>query len=131
MPEDHDANLFPLDALTHTRTEIANSDLSKIRKRILLLMMLIPEGEYTTVSAIKECMNQRFQPTGTSNIYGALDSNIWDDVPVHRVMDSGGGSCLSSQQSPAVGEEESRYLLWLEGVRFDKNGRALGAAFRF
>ena len=76
-------------------------------------------------------MNERFQPTGRSNISGALESNLWDDVPVHRVMDSGGGSCLSSQQSPGVGEEESRYLLLQEGVRFDKNGRALGAAFRF
>ena len=132
IPEDYDAKLFPLDEtlLSHTRTEIANSDLTRIRKRILLLVTLVPEGRYTTVSEIKEVMNQHFQITGRKHIFGALEGNLWDDVPVHRVMDCG-GLCLSSRQSPAVGGEESRYLLLQEGVRFDKIGRALGAAFRF
>ena len=82
-------------------------------------MTLVPEGDYTTVSAIKDYMNQHSQPTGRNNLFLALENTEWDDVPVHRVMDFGGGSCLgSSQQSPVVNEEESRYLLLQEGVRF-------------
>ena len=133
IPEDMDARLYPLDELSDVRTDIESSALSRQRKRILLLVTLVPEGEYTTVAAIKECMNDHFQRTGRDHVIGALEKNVWIGVPVHRVMDSGYGSCLGGGgQSVAVGDEmDSRMLLAEEGVRFDKNGRALGPAFRF
>lgn len=126
-----DQRLHPLDELSALRDDIANSNLSKLQKRILLLVTLVPEGRYTTVAAIKDCMNGHFQATGQGQVVGALEKSLWDDVPVHRVINYGGGFCLCSNPVPAVDEKESRILLAEEGVRFDKNGRDLGAAFRF
>ena len=126
-----DQRLYPLDELSALRAEIASSSLSVLRKRVLLLVSLVPEGRYTTVATIKDCMNHHFEATGQAQIIGALEKNLWDDVPVHRVINYGGGTCLSSNPVPAVDEEESMLLLAEEGVRFDKNGRALGSAFRF
>ena len=128
-----DARLFPLDELSEVRDEIDSSDLSRQRKRILLLVTLLPEGEYTMVAVIKDCMNNHFQLTGGHHVIGALEKNVWLGVPVHRVMDSGYGSCMGGGgQTIAVGDEmDSRMLLAEEGVRFDKNGRALGSAYRF
>lgn len=66
MPEDKDDRLFRQDSLQTVREGIATSDFSKQRKRILLLVTLVPEGAYTTVTAIKDCMNDHSQLTGKS-----------------------------------------------------------------
>ncbi|KAL8846397.1 MAG: hypothetical protein Q9221_008510 [Calogaya cf. arnoldii] len=55
-----DALLQPSDNLSPLPSAIASSQLSKLRKRVLLLMTLVPEGRYTTAAAIKDAMNSRF-----------------------------------------------------------------------
>ena len=132
IPEDPDDRLFPQDSLRTVREEIATSDFSKQRKRILLLVTLVPEGAYTTVTAIKDCMNENFQLTGNSQILSAVRANIWDEVKTYRIVDFTENSCLGGGgQRNVLEEENGSVLLAQEGVRFDKNGRALGAAFRF
>lgn len=131
IPEDMNARLYPLDELSAVRAEIAASDFSTQRKRVLLLVTLVPRGSYSTVAAIKDCMNENFQWTGRGAILSALGKNEWEDVPVHRVMDFGSGSCLSGTQSNVLDGQGGRALLWDEGVKLDKRGRARGAAFRF
>ena len=90
IPEDLDDRLFPQDGLRTVREEIAISDFSKHRKRILLPFILVPEGAYTTVTAIKDCMNEHFQPTGKSQILNAFRANIWDEVKTCRILDFAG-----------------------------------------
>lgn len=96
VPEDIDARLHPLDNLSQLRASIANSRLSKQRQRVLLLVKLVPKGRYTTVAVVEECMNIHFQPAGRVHVVGALQKNVWEDVPVHRVVDFGEESCLAS-----------------------------------
>lgn len=100
-----DGRLHPLDDLSQLRASITSSALSKQRQRVLLLVTLVPKGRYTTVAVIKESMNIHFQPTGRVHVVGALQENVWEDMPVHRVVDFGEGSCLASGTLAAVGDE--------------------------
>ena len=126
-----DAHLRPLDELSIVRAEIDNSDLSKLAKRVLLLVTLVPEGRYTTVTAIRECTHRHFQTTGKMQVLNALERNVWSDVPAHRVMGVGGGGDLVSDRFVVVDEEENKALLAREGVKLDRIGRVRDAAFCF
>ena len=127
-----DARLYPLDELSDVRADIDSPDLSRQRKRTLLSSTWVPEGEYTTVAAIKDRTNHQFSADRETSCDWEAGEECWVEVPVHRVMDSGYGSCLGpGGQSVAVCDEmDSRMLLAEEGVIFDKNGRALDPAFR-
>lgn len=134
-----DARLHPLDHLSQLRASITSSALSKQRQRVLLLVTLVPKGRYTTVAVIKVCMNIHFQPTGRVHVLGALQKNVWEDVPVHRVVDFGEGLCLASGARAAVGDEvealdcmrpSSNEFRTRAVTRLIERGEAPGVAFR-
>ena len=43
-------------------------------------------------------MNEHFQVAGRMQIVNALEKCVWDDVPIHRVVDLGGGACMTCVQ---------------------------------
>ena len=126
-----DDRLFRQDSLQTVREDIATSDSSEQRKRILLLVTLVSEGAYPTVTAIKDCANEYIQPAGRSQILSALNANIWHEVRTYRISDFAENSSLGGRQQKVLERENGSDLLAQEGVRFDKNGRALGPAVRF
>lgn len=130
IPEDMDARLHLLAELSQVRIEIDNSD-----SRCLATHPSSRDYDPGLMyyCGLVERFRERVFPAGRQNhVRGALESDRWDEVPVHRVVDKGGGSCLSSlDQAPVVDEEESGESLVQEGLRSDENCKAMGGAFRF
>lgn len=119
------------EASNELRAAVEASGLSKLAQHVLLLVSQVPVGHYTTLTALKEWYSQSYHMTPKSHIASALRKNVFaPDVPDHRVVDSNGGiGRFIDWGDHGEHWEVRREMLAEEGMRFDKNGRLLGASF--
>lgn len=111
----------------------ADTPLSNLARRVLLLTAQVPKGRYTTYAALADFYMDTWDMTSRKNVGAVLKKNEWLSlIPSHRVLAKNGSIGTKIEWGGHMGDftqEEREDILREEGIRFDKNGRALGATF--
>lgn len=115
----------PSPALT---TLITSSPITPFRKRVLLALLQVPRGHYTTYAALSDHLHSCPRAVGN-----AMRNNPFaPEVPCHRVVAADGGlGGFGGEWGEGVKRGEKVRLLRGEGVRVDEGrGRVIGGAWR-
>ncbi|MCJ1252653.1 methylated-DNA--protein-cysteine methyltransferase [Lignoscripta atroalba] len=114
--------------LSTARSLIITSTLSPFRRRVLLTLLQVPRGHYTTYAALSSFLSS--SPRAVGN---AMRNNPFaPTVPCHRVLAADGsiGGFGGEWGEGGKFRGEKVKLLRAEGVRFDGRGRVVGAVWR-
>lgn len=115
----------PNPALT---TLITTSPLTPFRKRVLLALLQVPRGQYTTYAALSDHLHSCARAVGN-----AMRNNPFaPEVPCHRVVAADGGlGGFGGEWGEGCKRDEKVRLLRSEGVRVDEGrGRVVGEVWR-
>lgn len=115
----------PNPALT---TLITTSTLTPFRKRVLLALLQVPYGQYTTYAALSDHLHSCPRAVGN-----AMRNNPFaPEVPCHRVVAADGGlGGFGGEWGEGCKRNEKVKLLRGEGVRVDeRKGRVVGGVWK-
>jgi O-6-methylguanine DNA methyltransferase len=110
--------------------KITSSSRTAFQKRVLVLLLDIPLGMYTTYGAMAKYLSS--SPRAVGN---ALRNNPFaPEVACHRVLASDGGlggfkGSWGRKGQEGLNDDEKKRLLRKEGVKFDGRGRVVGSVW--
>jgi len=107
---------------------ITTSTLTPFRKRVLLALLQVPHGQYTTYAALSDHLHSCARAVGN-----AMRNNPFaPEVPCHRVVAADGGlGGFGGEWGVGCKRDEKVKLLRSEGVRVDESkGRVVGGVWR-
>ena len=107
---------------------IQTSSLTPYRRRVLLALLQVPRGRYTTYAAMSSFLQSSARAVGN-----AMRNNPFaPKVPCHRVVAADGTIGGFGGQWGAEGKfaAEKKKLLRAEGVKFDGKGKVVGSVWK-
>lgn len=106
----------------------AHPTLTPYRKRLYSALLSVPEGRYTTYSAMSDYLHSSARAVGN----GMRNNPFAPEVPCHRVLAANGSIGGFNGEWGKDGKYASRKIELLrdEGVRFDVSGKVVGEPFR-
>lgn len=106
----------------------AHPTLTPYRKRLYTALLSVPEGRYTTYSAMSDYLHSSARAVGN----GMRNNPFAPEVPCHRVLAANGSIGGFNGEWGKDGKYASRKIELLrdEGVRFDASGKVVGQPFR-
>ena len=107
---------------------IHTSSLTPYRQRVLLALLQVPRGHYTTYAAMSNFLDSSARAVGN-----AMRNNPFaPKVPCHRVVAADGSIGGFGGEWGAEGKfaAEKKRLLRAEGVKFDGKGKVVGSVWK-